>query len=141
MKRNGIILDPNILKQQSEILGKRLKELEKKIYKDAEEEFNISSPKQLGYILYEKLKLGEKIKKNSGWSIIYKRFSAEKLKENNKIVRDVLEYRELSKLLSTYIDTLPNYIEKTEEYILLLYKQVVLQEDSLQSHQIFKIYQ
>lgn len=112
MKRNGIILDPNILKQQSEILGKRLKELEKEIYKDAEEEFNISSPKQLGYILYEKLKLGEKIKKTAGGALSTNASQLEKLKENNKIVRDVLEYRELSKLLSTYIDTLPNYIEK-----------------------------
>ncbi len=111
MKKNGIYLDTNILKEQSEIFGKRLKVLEKEIHKDAEEEFNISSPKQLGYILYEKLKLGEKIKKTAGGALSTNAAQLEKLKENNKIVRDVLEYRELSKLLSTYIDTLPNHIE------------------------------
>lgn len=112
MKKNGIFLDKNILKEQSEILSKRLTEIEKEIYKDAEEEFNISSPKQLGYILYEKLKLGEKIKKTAGGALSTNAAQLEKLKENNKIVRDVLEYRELSKLLSTYINTLPNHVEE-----------------------------
>lgn len=112
MKKNGIFLDKNILKEQSQVLSKRLKEIEEKIYNEAKEEFNISSPKQLGYILYEKLKLGEKIKKTAGGALSTNAAQLEKLKENNKIVRDVLEYRELAKLLSTYIDTLPNYLEE-----------------------------
>lgn len=115
MKKNGIFLDKNILKEQSQVLSKRLKEIEEKIYNEAKEEFNISSPKQLGYILYEKLKLGEKIKKTAGGALSTNAAQLEKLKENNKIVRDVLEYRELSKLLSTYIDTLPDHVEKDDK--------------------------
>lgn len=112
MKKNGILLDTNILKEQSKILHERLKEIEVEIFKEAEEEFNISSPKQLGYILYEKLKIGEKIKKTAGGALTTNAAQLEKLKENNKIVANVLDHRELSKLLSTYIDTLPNYVEE-----------------------------
>ncbi len=112
MKENGIYLDKNILAEQSKILSQELKLLEIEIYKEAEEEFNISSPKQLGYILYEKLKLGEKIKKTAGGSLSTNAGELEKLKENNKIVRDVINYRELSKLLSTYINSLPNFVDE-----------------------------
>ncbi len=112
MKKNGILLDKNILQEQSKVLHARLKEIEKEIFKEAEEEFNISSPKQLGYILYEKLKIGEKIKKTAGGAPTTNAAQLEKLKENNKIVANVLDHRELSKLLSTYIDTLPNHVEE-----------------------------
>ncbi|MEA4910805.1 DNA polymerase I, thermostable [bioreactor metagenome] len=112
MKKNGILLDKNILKEQSIILHSKLEKIEKEIFKEAEEEFNISSPKQLGYILYEKLKIGEKIKKTAGGALTTNAAQLEKLKENNKIVANVLEHRELSKLLSTYVDTLPAYVEE-----------------------------
>lgn len=112
MKKNGILLDKEILKEQSFALHKKLKDLEEEIHKEAEEEFNISSPKQLGYILYEKLKLGEKIKKTATGALSTNASQLEKIKEKNKIVRDVLDYRELSKLLSTYIDALPNFVEE-----------------------------
>lgn len=111
MKENGIKLDKNILTEQANFLRKRLEILEKEIYKMAEEEFNISSPKQLGYILYEKLKLGEKIKKTAGGALSTNANQLEKIKEKNPIVEKVLEHRELSKLLSTYVDTLGNYVE------------------------------
>lgn len=112
MKKNGILMNADILKEQSKILHEKLVLLEQEIYKEAEEEFNISSPKQLGYILYEKLKLGEKIKKTAGGALTTNAAQLEKLKDSNKIVRDILTYREMSKLLSTYIDTLPNFIEE-----------------------------
>lgn len=112
MKENGILLNKEILEEQSVLLHEKLKELEKEIYKEAEEDFNISSPKQLGYILYEKLKLGEKIKKTASGALSTNANELEKIKENNKIVRDVLNYRELSKLVTTYVDTLPNFVEQ-----------------------------
>lgn len=112
MKENGILLDKKILEEQSKILHVKLKEIEKSIFKEAQEEFNISSPKQLGYILYEKLKIGERIKKTATGALSTNAAQLEKLKDDNKIVADVLDYRELSKLLSTYVDVLPNHVEK-----------------------------
>ncbi len=111
MKSNGIKLDKEVLKEQAKFLRKRLEILEKEIYRLSEEEFNISSPKQLGYILYEKLKLGEKIKKTAGGALSTNANQLEKIKDKNPIIEAVLEHRELSKLLSTYVDTLGDYVE------------------------------
>ena len=111
MKLNGIILDKNILLEQSKYLHEKLKATEQKIYKHAEEEFNISSPKQLGVILYEKLKLGQKIKKTAGGALSTNAAQLDKLKSSHPIIADILEYRETSKLLSTYIDTLGDFVE------------------------------
>lgn len=110
MKKNGIRLDKEILATQSNFLHDKLKGVESKIFKEAKEEFNISSPKQLGFILYEKLKLGEKIKKTAGGALSTNANELNKLKDSHPIVADILEYREISKLLSTYIDTLPNFL-------------------------------
>lgn len=112
MKKNGIMLDKEILKEQSENLHAKVRELEKSIYSHAQEEFNISSPKQLGVILYEKLKLGEKIKKTAGGSLSTNAAELEKLKGSHEIINLVLEYRELTKLLSTYVDTLGNFVKE-----------------------------
>ena len=112
MKKNGIMLDKEILKEQSENLHAKVHELEKSIYSHAQEEFNISSPKQLGVILYEKLKLGEKIKKTAGGSLSTNAAELEKLKGSHEIINLVLEYRELTKLLSTYVDTLGNFVKE-----------------------------
>ncbi|MDQ1281851.1 MAG: polymerase [Patescibacteria group bacterium] len=112
MKKNGILLDKEILKQQSENLHAKVRELEKEIFAHAKEEFNISSPKQLGVILYEKLKLGEKIKKTAGGSLSTNAGELEKLKDSHEIINLVLEYRELTKLLSTYVDTLGNFVKE-----------------------------
>lgn len=112
MKENGIVLDKNILEEQSKYLHKKLKETEQKIYDHAKEEFNISSPKQLGVILYEKLKLGQKIKKTAGGALSTNAAQLDKLKADHPIVADILEYREISKLLSTYVDTLGEHIKE-----------------------------
>lgn len=112
MKKNGILLDKEILREQSENLHTKVRELEKSIYSHAQEEFNISSPKQLGVILYEKLKLGEKIKKTAGGALSTNAAELEKLKNSHEIINLVLEYRELTKLLSTYVDTLPNFVKE-----------------------------
>ena len=95
MKENGITLDKNILEEQSKYLHEKLKGIEAKIYDHAKEEFNISSPKQLGVILYEKLKLGQKIKKTAGGALSTNAAQLDKLKEAHPIVADILDYREI----------------------------------------------
>lgn len=117
MKEYGIKVDKNILEKQKEELEKKILELEKEIYNLAKEEFNISSPKQLGIILYEKLKLGEKIKKTAGGKFSTNAEQLEKIKDKHDIVNYILEYRELSKLLNTYIISLSNFINEKDQKI------------------------
>ena len=112
METNGITLDVKKLSVLSEHLHIEVKKLEKEIYKLAGTEFTISSPKQLGEVLYEKLSLGGKIKKTSTGAKSTNAGELEKIKDEHPIVEKVLEYRELTKLLSTYIDSLPQYVKE-----------------------------
>lgn len=108
MQKNGITLDVPYLKQLSKQLHKELTALEKSIYKHAGVEFNINSPKQLGDILFDTLELKIKnAKKTAGGQRSTKESELEKLKGEHPIIDDILRYRELQKLVSTYIDTLP----------------------------------
>lgn len=109
MEKEGICMDVNALKEYSKELEGSIVELEKKIHEAAGEEFNINSPKQLGVILFEKLGLPNGKKTKTGYST-----SAdvlEKLAGEYPIVSDILEYRTLSKLKSTYADGLQNFVE------------------------------
>ena len=109
MEKEGICMDVNALKEYSKELEGSIVELEKKIHEAAGEEFNINSPKQLGVILFEKLGLPNGKKTKTGYST-----SAdvlEKLAGEYPIVGDILEYRTLSKLKSTYADGLQNFVE------------------------------
>ena len=110
MEKNGVKVEAPTLKVYGEQLAVKIVELEKKIYEAAGEEFNINSPKQLGVILFEKLGLPSGKKTKTGYST-----SAEvldKLALDYPIVSDVLEYRTLTKLKSTYADGLANYIQE-----------------------------
>ncbi len=103
MERVGIILDTELLKQMSQRLGEQLSEIEKKIHAAAGQEFNINSPAQMGMVLFEKLHLpGKKVrgKYSTEASVL------EELR-GYPIIEDILEYRQLMKLKSTYIDALP----------------------------------
>ncbi len=111
METNGIVLDVKNLKKLSDELHTRVKELEKKIYKSSGVEFNIASPKQLGEVLYEKLNLGTKIRKTKTGQKSTNVTELEKMKGEHEIIAYILEYRELTKLLSTYIDSLPVYVK------------------------------
>jgi DNA polymerase-1 len=111
MEVNGITVDVELLKRMSKELHIEVKKLEKKIHTLAGEEFNIASPKQLGEILYEKLQLGTKIKKTKTGQKSTGVHELDKIKDEHEIVSLILEYRELTKLLSTYIDTLPTYVK------------------------------
>ena len=108
MEKEGICIDAGALKEYGEKLFGSIVELEKKIHEAAGEDFNINSPKQLGVILFEKLGLPNGKKTKTGYST-----SAdvlEKLAGEYPIVKDILEYRQLSKLKSTYADGLANCI-------------------------------
>lgn len=112
MEEKGILLDVSFLKKLSTELHIELDAIEETIYKDAGEKFTIHSPKQLGIILYEKLGLGEKIKKTKGGSLSTNAEQLERIKDDHPIVAHIVKYRELSKLLSTYIDSLPTYVKE-----------------------------
>ena len=106
MEKEGILLDENVLKDYGEELSGSIKELEATIYEEAGEEFNINSPKQLGEILFseDKLGLSGSKKMKSGYSTAAD--VLEKLAPEHKIVEDILRYRALTKLHSTYIEGL-----------------------------------
>ena len=109
MEKEGIIAKKDALKEYGDKLGVRIAELEKTIYEAAGCEFNINSPKQLGEILFEKLGLPAEKKTKSGYSTAAD--VLEKLAPDHKVVADVLEYRGLAKLKSTYADGLAAFIE------------------------------
>ncbi len=108
MEQEGICIDGKALKEYGNQLEGSILELEKKIYEQAGEEFNINSPKQLGVILFEKLGLPNGKKTKTGYSTSAE--VLEKLQGEFPIVSDILEYRQLTKLKSTYADGLANYI-------------------------------
>jgi len=111
MEENGILIDVNYLKKISKEYHQELSIIEKNIYKIAGQEFNINSPKQLAEILFDKLNIPTKgIKKSAGGSISTRESELEKIKEDHPIAKEILKHRELQKLLSTYIDTLPSFI-------------------------------
>jgi DNA polymerase-1 len=112
MEKEGIIARRDALKEYGDKLQVRITELEKLIYDAAGCEFNINSPKQLGEILFEKLGLPAEKKTKSGYSTAAD--VLEKLAPEHKIVADILEYRGLAKLKSTYADGLANFIEKDD---------------------------
>lgn len=109
MEREGILVRPEELKAYGEALNGRIDELEKTIHTAAGEVFNINSPKQLGEILFEKMKLPGGKKTKTGYSTAAE--VLEKLAPENPIVKDILEYRGLTKLKSTYADGLAVYID------------------------------
>tara|TARA_B100000508_G_scaffold60333_2_gene47473 strand:+ start:29096 stop:31432 length:2337 start_codon:yes stop_codon:yes gene_type:complete len=113
MEERGVMLDVKHLEKLSKEYHKELETLRAKIYKLAGEEFNINSPRQLGVILYEKLELKPKNQKKTATGQRSTRESElVKMMEDHEIIPLILEYRELQKLLSTYIDTLHTTLDK-----------------------------
>ena len=112
MEEDGILLDKKYLKKLSEDYHTELDRLQKEIWALAGREFNVDSPKQLGVIIFDEMNLGEgmgakRLKKTAGGARSTKESELEKLKGVHPIIDKVMEYRELAKLLSTYIDPLP----------------------------------
>jgi DNA polymerase-1 len=111
MQKVGITLDVKKLSDMSKELHAQVKVLEKKIHTLAGVEFNIASPKQLGDVLYDTLNLGSKIKKTKTGQKSTNVSELEKIREEHEIVPLILEYRELTKLLSTYVDSIPTFVK------------------------------
>jgi len=113
MNNTGIKIDNKILSKLAEIYHQELSRLEKEIWKEAGEEFNINSPKILGGILFAKLGLAQKRqKKTPGGALSTRESELEKLRDKHPIIGLILEYRELAKLLNTYIDAIPPLLDK-----------------------------
>ena len=112
MELAGIALDEKWLSQESKDLESDLKKLEAKIFELSGEEFNLNSPRQLGEILFEKLQLDPKAKKTKTGQYSTSEDVLQKLASKHEIIKEILEYRTYQKLKSTYVDALPQQIEK-----------------------------
>ena len=133
METEGINLDVNFLKNLSKKTTEELNEITKKIFELSGEEFNISSPKQLGEILFEKMKISDKPKKTKTGQHSTSEEVLTELASKNDIVKLVLEYRSISKLLNTYIDSLPKQLHKSTNRIHTEYVQTVASTGRLSS--------
>ncbi len=112
MEARGVLVDPKVLKKLATTYRSELETIEQRIYKAAGHEFNVSSPKQLGDVLFDELKIvPEKQKRTAGGQRSTRESELEKIRGEHPIVDDILEYRELKKLLSTYIDNLPPLLD------------------------------
>jgi DNA polymerase-1 len=134
MEIEGINLDTDFLKILSEALSKDISQLEQNIYQQAGEEFNIASPKQLGPILFDKLKLVDKPKKTKTGQYSTAEDVLSYLAKDHQIVADILEYRQYKKLQSTYVDALPNEINPKTGRVHTVYAQAVAATGRLSSN-------
>ncbi len=134
MELEGIKLDTEFLHSLSKDLDNDIKNLETKIYEEAGEEFNIGSPKQLGEILFDKMKLVDKPKKTKTGQYSTAEDVLSYLAKDHPIIQHVLEYRGLSKLKSTYIDALPGQVEPTTGRVHTDYMQTVAATGRLSSN-------
>ena len=134
MEIQGINIDVNCLKALSGKIKKDKKKLEKIIFKKADEEFNISSPKQLGIILFEKFKLTDKPKKTKTGQYSTSEETLTALSKNNPLVSDILDWRSLEKLENTYIKALPEEINPLTKRVHTVYNQAVAATGRLSSN-------
>ncbi|MEK6614840.1 MAG: DNA polymerase I, partial [Bacteroidota bacterium] len=125
METEGVKIDTSVLKELSTELAKDIVISEKEIYSLAGQEFNISSPKQVGEILYDVLKIVEKPQKTKTGQYATGEEVLEKLKGTHPVIDKILEYRELQKLKNTYVDTLPELVNPRTGRVHTTYNQVV----------------
>ncbi|MBD3864013.1 DNA polymerase I [Olleya marilimosa] len=134
MELEGINLDVDFLNSLSDDLNNDINTLESKIYEVAGEEFNIASPKQLGIILFEKLKLVDKPKKTKTGQYATGEDILSYLAKDHEIIRNILDYRGLAKLKSTYVDALPLQVEPATGRVHTDYMQTVAATGRLSSN-------
>ena len=133
MEMNGVRLDTASLRETSQILTQRMTDIEQEIYRLAGEEFNIASPKQVGEILFGKMKIVEKPKKTKTGQYVTSEEVLQQLKGKNEIVGKILEHRGLKKLLGTYVDALPKLVNPRTEHIHTSFNQTVTATGRLSS--------
>ena len=133
MEMNGVILDTTSLTETSRILQQRILEKERKIYEEAGTSFNIASPKQVGEILFDRLKISDKAKKTKTGQYVTSEEALTQLKHRAPIVENILAYRGLRKLLSTYVEALPKLINKHTGHIHTSFNQAITATGRLSS--------
>ncbi len=133
MEMNGVCLDTDSLAETSKQLTSRMNEIEQRIYELAGQPFNIASPKQVGEILFDKLKIVEKAKKTKTGQYVTSEEVLQQLKNKHEIVADILEHRGLKKLIGTYIDALPKLINPHTGHIHTSFNQTITATGRLSS--------
>ena len=133
MEMNGVCIDTDSLAETSKQLTQRMLDIEQRIYELAGESFNIASPKQVGDILFEKLKIVEKAKKTKTGQYVTSEEVLQQLRHKHEIVGLILDHRGLKKLLGTYIDTLPTLINPRTGHIHTSFNQTVTATGRLSS--------
>lgn len=133
MEREGIKVDTNVLSEMSGVLEIDMKQVEQEIFGLAGEEFNIGSPKQLGVVLFEKMKLIKNPKKTATGQYATGEDILSDLESEHEIARKILDYRELQKLKSTYVDALPQLINPSTGRIHTSFNQAVAATGRLSS--------
>ena len=134
MEANGVKIDTENLQQISEAFGKEIRKIEEEIYKAAGTPFNIASPKQLGEILFERLRIDEKAKKTKTGQYATGEDVLQKLSHKHPIIQMILDYRSLTKLKSTYLDALPALVNPKDGLIHTSYNQAVTATGRLSSN-------
>ncbi|SFO69461.1 DNA polymerase I [Prevotella sp. tf2-5] len=133
MEMNGVCLDTASLAETSKQLTTRMNEIEQRIYELAGQSFNIASPKQVGEILFDKLKIVEKAKKTKTGQYVTSEEVLQQLRNKHEIVADILEHRGLKKLIGTYIDALPKLINPRTGHIHTSFNQTITATGRLSS--------
>ena len=133
MEMNGVCLDTASLAETSKQFTTRMNKIEARIYELAGQQFNIASPKQVGEILFDKLKIVEKAKKTKTGQYVTSEEVLQQLKNKHEIVADILEHRGLKKLIGTYIDALPKLINPRTGHIHTSFNQTITATGRLSS--------
>ena len=133
MELNGVCLDTESLSETRRVFTERMQAYERHAYELAGEEFNISSPKQVGDILFEKMKIIDKAKKTKTGQYVTSEEVLMQLKDRAPIVEDILNYRGMKKLLSTYVEALPKLINPRTGHIHTSFNQAVTATGRLSS--------
>ncbi|WP_027456200.1 DNA polymerase I [Xylanibacter brevis] len=133
MEMNGVCLDTESLQETAKALNERMATIEARIYELAGQQFNIASPKQVGEILFDKLKIVEKAKKTKTGQYVTSEEVLQQLKNKHEIVADILEHRGLKKLIGTYIEALPKLINPRTGHIHTSFNQTVTATGRLSS--------
>ena len=134
MECEGVNLDTKFLKELSKVLLKDIKSLENLIHNEAGVDFNLASPKQLGSVLFDELKLVEKPKKTKTGQYSTSEDVLSSLAKEHKIISNILDWRSLQKLQNTYVDALPNEINSKSGRIHTIYNQAVAATGRLSSN-------
>ena len=134
MERKGVRLNKDALKEYSGVLKEKIRNLEEEIYELAGVEFNIGSPRQLGDVLFNRLKLDDKAKKTKTKQYVTNEETLQRLSDRHPVINKVLDYRGLKKLLSTYVEALPELVSAKTGRIHTSYNQAIASTGRLSSN-------